>query len=291
MLPSRPTGQPREVDVVIRFAAGSHQALIKIEARASRRAADSAWVEAQLGKHDHLPAGTLVLVSEAGFTRPARDLALRAGALPLEPHDLEDPVWLSALLRRLPPLQPLWMSFAVLRFEAILPSAAGRPEFVEVPHTAVIWGEDAKAVRTVLEQAERLFDVRHQQIRRELADVGLLKPGRVPARFTFDFGDIEGLPSSHVFLQTDTSRKVVHHALAIYVDGVVRLDPFEINLEAKRLGDVEYISGLGTAAGGAYDTLVVTSADATKLTTTVQVTGDGQKHRATLSRDLPPDAR
>jgi restriction endonuclease len=91
MLANRLTGEPREIDVVLRATAAGHETMIVIEAASRRRKAAVDWVEQMIGKHKNLPTDNVVLVAEAGFTRQARKLALAAGMIPLTPESLRGP--------------------------------------------------------------------------------------------------------------------------------------------------------------------------------------------------------
>ena len=86
-------GGEREVDVAITGEIAGQQVVVSIEATAARRGVDRPWVEGRIAKHESLPTSRLLLVSEYGFTKPAREYAERKGAVPLTPEDLtgEDP--------------------------------------------------------------------------------------------------------------------------------------------------------------------------------------------------------
>lgn len=72
MLPDRVTGGPREVDVLVVSKAASYQVALGIEVIAWRRPADTPWIEKMRAKHENLPTDKLILVSESGFSEPAR---------------------------------------------------------------------------------------------------------------------------------------------------------------------------------------------------------------------------
>jgi hypothetical protein len=92
MLTNRVTGEKREVDVVLRTRTAGVEVVIGVEAtglsEARRQASlqpeaplqpdpvDVGWVEEMIGKHKNLPTDKVVLVSETGFTRQARVLAV-----------------------------------------------------------------------------------------------------------------------------------------------------------------------------------------------------------------------
>lgn len=88
MLPSRVTGELREVDVVVRSTIAGQPVVVAIEATDTARPASSEWVERMLGKHANLPTDKLILVANGGFYGPARQLAEQSGAVPIEPDDL-----------------------------------------------------------------------------------------------------------------------------------------------------------------------------------------------------------
>lgn len=113
LLPSRSTGDLREVDVVIRGQQARQEVIVSVEAIARSRKAAVGWVEEMVGKHDDLPTNKLVLVSEKEFTRQGREAALARGAVPLAPEDLrsEDPD--AAVIRVLPALWPKVVTFAL----------------------------------------------------------------------------------------------------------------------------------------------------------------------------------
>lgn len=103
---NRATGKPREVDAVIRLRAAGHEALVKIEVQDRSRPADSTDVERLLGKHQNLPPGTLVFVSEKGFYKPARELAIKEGIAPVAPEDLTSEDFAGAIVNSLPAIFP-----------------------------------------------------------------------------------------------------------------------------------------------------------------------------------------
>lgn len=72
MLIDRVTGEPREVDVVVTSHTASYQVHLGLEVVAWRRPADTPWIEKMHAKHQHLVTDKLILVSESGFSRPAR---------------------------------------------------------------------------------------------------------------------------------------------------------------------------------------------------------------------------
>lgn len=72
MLSDRVTGEPREVDVLVVASTATYQVTLGIEVIAWGRPADTPWIEKMRAKHENLPTDKLILVSESGFTGPAK---------------------------------------------------------------------------------------------------------------------------------------------------------------------------------------------------------------------------
>jgi hypothetical protein len=74
-IPDRDTREPREVDVAVRFRAGSVEALVIFECRDRSRKQDATWIEqlAQIARS--IEAARAVAVSRSGFSRPAVEKA------------------------------------------------------------------------------------------------------------------------------------------------------------------------------------------------------------------------
>ena len=79
MLLHKVTGEQREVDVVIRSEVARHEVVVALEATSAARPSRCRMGREMLGKHRDLPTDKLVLVSEAGVTRQAREIAEDAG--------------------------------------------------------------------------------------------------------------------------------------------------------------------------------------------------------------------
>jgi len=75
MLQDRVTGERREVDVLVVATTATYTVRLGIEVIAWGRPADTPWIEKMRAKHDNLPIDKLILVSEGGFSRPARKKA------------------------------------------------------------------------------------------------------------------------------------------------------------------------------------------------------------------------
>lgn len=72
MLADRVTGESREVDVLLVATTATYEVNLGIEVVSWARPADTPWVEKMRAKHDNLPTDKLILVSERGFSGPAK---------------------------------------------------------------------------------------------------------------------------------------------------------------------------------------------------------------------------
>ena len=94
------TGEPREVNVTIRFKIGEHEVILGVECTAGARPADVQWVEQLVQKHSSLPTNKLILVSKSGFTRTAERKSRALGAEPYSLVDAETADW-PAVIKKL----------------------------------------------------------------------------------------------------------------------------------------------------------------------------------------------
>jgi len=84
LLPDKETGQMREVDIVVQGAVNGHLLTVSFEVTAQSRPVGAPWVEQQLRKHSCLPTDKLFLVSQSGFSGPARKKAESNGAVAVD---------------------------------------------------------------------------------------------------------------------------------------------------------------------------------------------------------------
>ncbi|MFZ1265714.1 MAG: hypothetical protein WAU95_04560, partial [Anaerolineae bacterium] len=70
-IPDRITGEPREVDISVRYQVGSVPILITIECRKRAATQDTTWIEQLVQKRDDIGASVTVAVSSRRFTKPA----------------------------------------------------------------------------------------------------------------------------------------------------------------------------------------------------------------------------
>jgi Restriction endonuclease len=75
MLRDRITGEDNEVDIAIEQELAGTEIVISVECRGRERPATREWVNEMWGKHQHLPTKHLILISESGFTKAAKEKA------------------------------------------------------------------------------------------------------------------------------------------------------------------------------------------------------------------------
>jgi hypothetical protein len=246
MLPHQITGEDREVDVVIAIEAAGYKVVVSVEARARGRKADSPWVESMLGKHLDLPTSKLVLVSESGFYKPARDLALAKGALPLAPEDLDPGDPALAILRGLPALWPKQVALTpqTAALEVLTPDG-GLIRIADAdPAEMLIFSEAGAAIGTVTDYFGTVFDQRFPEL---AAMIGLADIDEDIDRF-FTFGlalppaPTPDLPA--MFLRREPDGQL-QRLVEIRLTGTAEVRVGEIPLHRRRLGDISYAYGEG----------------------------------------------
>jgi hypothetical protein len=160
MLVQRTTGEAREVDVVLRSTVGGHEVIVGIEARAAARKADLPWVESMLGKHADLPTSKLVLVSETGFTGPAKRQAEAKGALAVAPADLAGDHPGRHVIEQLAQLSPRELSLEAKYMILHARRPNGENLLVEVPLDLNVYAADGTFITILFRilQAEREAD-------------------------------------------------------------------------------------------------------------------------------------
>lgn len=93
-LKNRITGKMREVDIVIESCVNDVPIMICFECTSQKRTVGSLWVEGMIGKHQNLEANQLVLVSNSGFSKPARKLAEHSSSvIALSMQEVEEADW------------------------------------------------------------------------------------------------------------------------------------------------------------------------------------------------------
>lgn len=89
LLPDRHTGEPRQVDVLVRLTGGAVRSTLIGEVRDRSRKADARWIEEVASKVDSVRAQGGFVVSRAGFSAPALVKAREVGIQAFSFEDLD----------------------------------------------------------------------------------------------------------------------------------------------------------------------------------------------------------
>ena len=92
-LVDRDTGEPRQIDVVVRVKSGHDTWLGIVEVRDRSRPVDSRYIEEVVGKRDSVGAAVAYIVSKEGFYEPAIKKANRHGIRLLTLDEAEEHDW------------------------------------------------------------------------------------------------------------------------------------------------------------------------------------------------------
>jgi hypothetical protein len=276
MLPSRSTGALREVDVVIRGKQAGHETLVSVEAVSSRsRKANREWVDRMLGKHDDLPTNKLVLVSEKGFTKDARERALAAGAVPLAPEDLEGDNPESAVIKALP---ALWPKVVTLKPEELGVKFADD----DAPTTGweidppIVVLDDSRVVGNLWEFVKLAYHENWVDLMQQIGVADVTEDETRSFRL-----HMEGQGGEDVAINLDDRPHPIYLLNAngraysltwIEAKGTLEIRPSKIPLKAARLGEVEMNFAFGEGQVAGRDALLVlTEGSGGKATLTLRI--------------------
>ena len=266
MLRNRLTGEESEVDVVIRSRVALHDVMVKFEARATARKADSTWVQTMLGKHEHLAPGTLVLVSESGFTGPARRLAEKSGAVPLAPEILADGDPVFNVVNALPSLWPKTIWLSPERATAAIEKPDGtRQKVRDVPPDGLLFFEDGSEAATVRDMFLRTWNAKFTELSEQIDLASITEDqdqcfvlGIIGTGFTIE---VDGEQRSLYVRYEETDPPELHRVIGMEFIGRAVIKVTEIPLSHRRLGEVTYAFGEGKV--GDNRALIVVTEDGT----------------------------
>jgi hypothetical protein len=259
MLTDGRSGQEREVDVVIRSRSAGYEVVVSVEAAGRSRKASIEWVEQQLRKHRDLPTNKLVLVSEKGFYKPARELAESEGAVPLAPEDLTGGDPEGTVVANIRSLWPKVVTFTPeefgVKFDDDDAPKDGWPE-----DSPAVYADDSSLLTdTLAEFVQTLYRVRFPELMDQigLADITddderewilVLTDLRVP---------IDGVQRQVCLLNEND---LLYSLKQITASGKAVIQVSEIPLRHGRLGDVKALFSYGEGKIAGRDALVVASA-------------------------------
>jgi hypothetical protein len=259
MVPSRSTGEQREVDVVIRGTQAGYPVMISVEAVGRSRKADRTWVDQMLGKHADLPTSKLVLVSEKGFTKDARAAALAADAVPLAPetlsgHDVEEGV-----LGAVPSLWPKLVNFTVDDVSVNFAEPSPSDGWGDDPPLVCL--DDGRLVGDLMQVASRFYHAEFLRLAGQMGLAGLkqndVKP--ITVRMNPKEGPalqvpIEGVLRTLHLVNADGRGYALRR---ITLSGTAEITVSRIPLKQARLGEVNLTFRYGEGKVGDRDALVV----------------------------------
>jgi len=246
MLRHKVTGEEREVDVVIRSRVARHEVVVAVEATSTRRPADAGWVEKMLGKHKELPTDKLVLVSEAGFTAQARQIAEDAGAVPLAPMDLAegDPAY--KIVNQLKSIWPKTVSLTPERVRVWVRRPDGKVVWFKASQDLWIFLDDGQEVATLPECVMVFVKSAWPKIMEDI-DLANIADDR-DEFFKLVIGPWRvRLGSREVTLcardETAAQGPELHPIEQVEVVGRAVIEVTEVELTHRRLGEVSYAYG------------------------------------------------
>ena len=259
MLTSRSTGEPREVDVVIRGTQAGYPMLISVEAIGRSRKADRTWVDQMVGKHADLPTNKLVLVSENGFTKDARAAALANEAVPLAPELLSGEEVEEGVLRSVPSLWPKIVTFTV--GDLSVKYAERHPDDGWDDNPPIVGLEDGSRVGDLTQLALDFYRARLSDLAEQMGLAKVTEDEVRPVGFR-----IEPTEGTSLRVPINGALRTLHllnadgrwYALRwIKVTGTAEITVTRIALKEGRLGEVSVKFEYGEGKVGDRDALVV----------------------------------
>jgi hypothetical protein len=269
LLEDRLIGAKREVDVVIRSKVAGHELVLAFEAAKMGRPADVKWVEQQIKKHEHLPTDKVVLISDSGFSKNARNLAEKLGAIPLTPEDISEPQPEKKLVGKLKAIWPKTVQLIPERCRIwVRPPGRADPVWFRAATDHGIFLEDGTHVGTVDEYIHARLKFSWPTILEQIDLANITENRDRFFSLTFEGpGAISiGDKKMHLYARFEQKSPTEFHPIEkaeLQGHAVIRVN--EAQLTHKRLGDVEFSYG-ETKLGDQNALVVVTEeADGPKL--------------------------
>jgi hypothetical protein len=189
--PDPQAGNPREVDItIVRGHLNGQELRIGVECTDLGRKATQTWVDQQHGKHSRLQAAgllnSLILVSDSGFTGPARTLAEVLGYLAVHPNIAESEL-AASLSEGRGPVRVRAASVRVLAWDVTctlpLPSASGFRQ-VDSPGEPWLFRADGSKLLLWSEFEDKVKSGAFMQ--RHPLSAAMMNDGPVNERFTIE---------------------------------------------------------------------------------------------------------
>ncbi len=263
------TGVEREVDVVLRSKVGPHEVIVSIEARATTRKADLPWVESMVAKHADLPTSQLVLVSESGFTRPAKRHAEVKGAIAVSPADLAGDHPGRQLLDAIHSLGLRAVSLEVQHMVMVAQRPNGQQVQVRVPLNMNVYSRDGQYLTMLYPLFEAEREANEAAFQKALPE----QPGsatELQARLHPCWNLPGGIAVDDIYARWETSDPPEMQRIAeVLVIAEVAVEEVPtIEMTARQLDDVAYAYGETTLGG--QRAVVVATADETGGVVTIR---------------------
>jgi hypothetical protein len=280
MLENRATGELREVDVVIRSTVAGQEMVLGVGATVKKGA--SPWVEQMIGKHEELPTNRLVLVSERGFSAPARRYAAKKGVALIEPTVFDDPNPALKIVSQLERVWPKGLAMTPQELKIVVRKPDGELQRVrDVPSDGLLYFHDGTVVGTHWEMFAKVVELRFG----ELAEmIGL--PDIVEDRdefFVLHLGTADAQwkllrygQSQALYLRWELSPEPeFHEVLAMEYTGRAVINVTEVRLTHRRFDKTNLAYGQAELAG--KDALFLVTEDES-----------GGRLSVRVGRDKPP---
>ena len=278
LLPSGSTGDLREVDVVIRGNQAGHEVIVSVEAIARSRKAAVGWVEEMVGKHDDLPTSKLVLVSDKGFTRQAREVALARAAVPLAPEDLPSEDRDAAVIRVLPALWPKVVTFTLETIGVnFVDDDVPKDGWGQTPPlVGIVDGGEGEIVGNLEQVAELAYKSNFADLMEELGVASIEQDRTLRVVFAAlpKEGDVVQLPIDGELrsLYVINEKGIGYDIRSMTLAGKAEIKVSRIPLTGRRLGEIDLAFAYGEGKVGGRDALlVVTERAEGKGTLTIRV--------------------
>lgn len=250
-LKERTTGEEREVDVVVRSMVAGQEVIVSIEATSTHRKADLTWVDTLLGKHADLPTSKLVLVSEAGFTKPARLKAEAKGAVPMAPQDLAGDHPSRRMIEQLAELAQKELTAEITDMAMYARRPNGDPVLVRVPLNMNVYNEDGQYLTMLINLFHSERDANAAEFARVESELPVGEGHEMSATMLTHaldpFWNLPGgvkIPKIYArWTQVDPPELQVIEKVEVLAKVDVRAAPPIAMSAARQLGDVAYAFG------------------------------------------------
>jgi hypothetical protein len=258
MLPDKDTGKLREVDVLVTGAVADLPMRVQIEATTQAGPVDVKWVEMELGLHRSVQTDRLILVSDSGFSGPARKKAEAEGAVPIEPKDFDSDDAVGEIVNRLGTIYPKMLFLMPEEIVGLIERQDGEiARAVGLDLTTQIFTETGLNLGTIDSEIRRRMNSNFKQTAEEIGLPNIA--GDADAKFVLGMPDWIGQADGGAFRACLRWEEVdppeFHRLIEVRVQGKAEIRVGEIDLTHKKLG--KYSLAYGTGRLGDGEILVV----------------------------------